>query len=68
MDPEYHFIKAHFYSPTKQVFGAFFDTYIVNVAVLWVITIMLYAALYYRLLKRLLDSGEAMKGKRKVSD
>ncbi len=23
MDPEYKFIKAHFYSPTKQVFGSF---------------------------------------------
>ena len=31
MDPEYKFIKAHFYSPTKQVFGVYFDTYIINV-------------------------------------
>jgi hypothetical protein len=68
MDPEYKFIKAHFYSPTKRVFGAYFDTYIINVAVLWSITILLYFALYFRLLKKILDSGEAMAGKRKGSD
>ena len=28
MDPEYKFIKAHFYSPTKQIFGTYIDTYI----------------------------------------
>ena len=59
MDPEYKFIKAHFYSPTKRVFGAYFDTYIVNVVVLWLITVMIYMALYNRLLKKFLDSGEA---------
>ena len=34
MDPKYKFIKAHFYSPTKQIFGMNVDTYIVNVIVL----------------------------------
>jgi hypothetical protein len=68
MDPEYKFIKAHFYSPTKRVFGVNFDTFIINVSVLWIMTILLYFALYFRLLKKLLDSGEAMAGKRKGSD
>jgi hypothetical protein len=68
MDPEYKFIKAHFYSPTKRVLGVDFGTYIINVAVLWIMTIMLYFALYFRLLKKLLDSGETMAGKRKRSD
>jgi ABC-type multidrug transport system ATPase subunit len=58
MDPEHRFIKAHFYAPRKQVFGHFVDTFWVNVAVLWIITIMLYLALYFRLLKRGLDSVE----------
>jgi ABC transport system ATP-binding/permease protein len=65
MDPEYKFIKAHFYSPTKRIFGAYFDTYVINVIVLWVITGILYATLYKRLLKRFLDRGEAMMRKRK---
>jgi ABC-type multidrug transport system ATPase subunit len=62
-DPESKFIKAHFYSPTKQVFGFYFDTFVVNVIILWVMTILLYLALYFRLLKKLLDSGEMLMGK-----
>ncbi|MBI5010831.1 MAG: ABC transporter, partial [Bacteroidia bacterium] len=64
LDPRYPFIKAHFYSPTKQVFGTYIDTYVVNVIVLWVMTLGLYLALYFRLLKRLLDSGEVLMGKK----
>jgi len=64
LDPQYSFIKAHFYSPTKQIFGVFVDTFIVNVIVLWIMTIMLYLVLYFRLLKRLLDSGEVLMGKK----
>jgi ABC-type multidrug transport system ATPase subunit len=64
-DPENRFIKAHFYAPRKQVFGRYFDTYIVNVVVLWIMTILLYLALYFRLLKKLLDSGELLMGNSK---
>jgi ABC transport system ATP-binding/permease protein len=68
MDPEYKFVKAHFYSPTKQVFGTFYDTYKVNVIVLWIITILFYGALYNRLLRKVLESGAVIAGKRKGSD
>jgi ABC transport system ATP-binding/permease protein len=68
LDPEYRFIKAHFYSPTKQLLGKYIDTYIVNVIVLWMITAFLYIVLYYRFLKRLLDSGESIAGRKKSSD
>jgi ABC-type multidrug transport system ATPase subunit len=64
MDPEFKFIKAHFYSPTKRAFGMEVDTFIINVIVLWVMTILLYFVLYFRLLKKLLDSGEAAIDKR----
>jgi ABC transport system ATP-binding/permease protein len=64
MDPEYKFIRAHFYSPEKQIFGKNIDTYIVNVIVLWVMTIALYLVLYFRLLKKFLDSGEVVMGKK----
>ncbi len=64
-DPEHKFIKAHFYAPTKQIFGLNIDTYVVNVIVLWAITGLFYLALYFRLLKKLLDSGEAIFGKGK---
>jgi ABC transport system ATP-binding/permease protein len=64
-DSEHKFIKAHFYAPRKQIFGLFIDTYVVNVIVLWVMTALLYFTLYFRLLKKLLDSGEIVMGKAK---
>ena len=68
MDSKYNLIRAHFYAPEKQIFGTKVDTYIVNVIVLWVMTFFLYLALYFRLLKKVLDSGEAIFGKRKKAN
>jgi ABC-type multidrug transport system ATPase subunit len=62
MDPKSNFIKAHFYAPVKRIFGKDVDTFIVNVVVLWLMTIILYFVLYFRLLKKLLDSGESVMG------
>jgi hypothetical protein len=64
MDSKYKLIRAHFYAPEKQVFGMKVDTYVVNVIVLWVMTFFLYLTLYFRLLKKLLDSGEDIFGKK----
>jgi len=64
MDPKFPMIRAHFYSPTKQLFGSKVETFKVNVLVLWIMTILLYLALYFRLLKKLLDSGEILMGKK----
>jgi ABC-type multidrug transport system ATPase subunit len=64
MDPKNFFIKAHFYAPVKNLFGRPVDTFIVNIMVLWFITILLYAALYFRLLKKVLDFGELVMGKK----
>jgi energy-coupling factor transporter ATP-binding protein EcfA2 len=65
LDPEKPFIKAHFYAPRKNVFGTRADTYVVNIAVLWFMTIILYIVLYFRVLKKTLDSGERVMGKKK---
>jgi ABC-type multidrug transport system ATPase subunit len=62
MDPESNFIKAHFYAPVKRIFGKEVDTYKVNVLVLWLMTFAFYLVLYFRLLKKLLDSGERVMG------
>ena len=63
-DPKFKLIRAHFYAPTKQIFGIKVDTFTVNVIVLWFSTILLYLVLYFRLLKKLLDSGEVVFGKK----
>ncbi|HCC70494.1 MAG TPA: ABC transporter, partial [Bacteroidales bacterium] len=57
-DPNHPFIKAHFYAPRKQIFGNFIDTYWVNIMVIWAWTILTYIALYFRPLKKILDSIE----------
>ncbi|HBE41383.1 MAG TPA: hypothetical protein DDW27_09300 [Bacteroidales bacterium] len=67
MDPKHNFIKAHFYSPVKRIFGKDTDTYWVNIMVLWFITLVIYLILYFRLLKKFLDSGDAAMGKRTIS-
>ncbi|KPL17338.1 MAG: hypothetical protein AMS26_01360 [Bacteroides sp. SM23_62] len=58
MDPEHKLIKAHFYAPRKQVFGNFFSTFAVNITVIWIMTLIFYMILYYRLLKKFLDFFE----------
>ena len=63
IDPPNKMIKAHFYAPRKQIFGVYFDTFYVNIVVIWTMTLILYMALYFRLLKKFLDSGEMIMGK-----
>jgi len=54
-DPEYPFIKAHFYAPRKQLFGKYYPTFWVNMLVIWAMILLLYAALSRRWLRRLGD-------------
>lgn len=63
--PENRMLRAHFYSPVKNLFGYEFPTYWVNVIVIWIFTILMYVALYYRLLKRFLDFLENISYKEK---
>jgi hypothetical protein len=60
LDPQQKFIRAHFYAPRKQIFGKFYDTYWVNILVIWMMTVGFYLVLYFRLLKKLLDSFEEL--------
>ena len=62
-DPDNKMLRSHFYAPRKQVFGQFVDTYWVNVFVIWLMTIFLYATLYFKVLKRILDFMERMSEK-----
>ena len=53
-DSEHPFIKAQFYAPEKQIFGKRCPTIWVNVTVMWCFNILLFAALYFRWLPKLL--------------
>jgi len=54
-DPEFSFIRAHFYAPQKKIFGYLMDTFWVNSIVIWCMTLILYITLYFRILKRTID-------------
>jgi ABC-type multidrug transport system ATPase subunit/uncharacterized tellurite resistance protein B-like protein len=55
LDPQSKLIKSHFYAPRKRVFGTFVSTFWVNVVMIWFMTLILYMALYFKLLKKTLD-------------
>jgi ABC transport system ATP-binding/permease protein len=59
-DPDGRFVKAHFYAPEKRVFGRLWDTLWVNTIVIWVMTLILIAVLYFRLLKKGLEKIESL--------
>ncbi|OFY03795.1 MAG: hypothetical protein A2W99_09250 [Bacteroidetes bacterium GWF2_33_16] len=58
LDPNNRFVKAHFYAPRKQVFGNFYETFWVNVLVMWFMTVALFFVLYFRLMKKALEFFE----------
>jgi len=60
-DPDHPLIKAHFYAPRKKVFGVYAGTLAVNTAVVWLMTLILYILLYFRVLHRILESSEKLR-------
>lgn len=66
MDPVHNFVKAHFYSPVKKIFGVSIDTYIVNTMVLWFFVLVFYLLLYLRVFKRFLEWIEKIHSRRTI--
>ena len=57
LDPEDNFY-SHFYAPRKKAFGRYFDTYWYNMAIIWVMSLVLAITLYFDALKKLMDGME----------
>jgi hypothetical protein len=55
MRPVSRYGRAQFYATYKQIGDKIIDTYWFNILVLWVLTVILYAALYYNLLQKALN-------------
>ena len=58
-DPEpkgYFDFRSHFLAPQKHFAGVYFDTFWFNLFVIWVMSILLFVALYFELFKKLLFS------------
>ncbi len=58
MEPTSNFGRAHFYAPVKIFFGYHIKTIWFNVAVIWFTMLLMYIALYFDLLKKLLNKIE----------
>lgn len=65
-----NFGAAHFFAPRKKFFGHYFDTFWVNVAVLWSMSLLMVITLYFDLLRKLIDGlgnlGERFSPKKKA--
>jgi hypothetical protein len=53
--------RAHLYAPYKRMGNLKIDTFVFNVLLLWVISLILYLALYYNLLQNAIGSFENLR-------
>ena len=56
-------LRTHFYSPVKPFLGKTYDTFWYNMTVIWLLTALLYAALYFEWLKKIIDYSQKFKNK-----
>ncbi len=50
--------RSHFLAPRKHFAGNLFDTFYFNLAILWIFTLLLYLALYYKLFSKFIFVAE----------
>ena len=54
-EPENLFFKAHFYAPNKPFFNKRVDAFWFNTVVIWLISIIMFIALYFRFVQRFIN-------------
>lgn len=47
--------RAHFFAPRKKIFGQYYDTYWVNIGVIWMMSLVMAITLYYDVLKKFIN-------------
>ena len=57
-------IRSHFFAPRKHFARNLYDTFNFNIAVIWILTILLYITLYFEHLKKLLTISEKINKKK----
>jgi hypothetical protein len=62
--------RTHFFAPEKNLFGAAIPTFTFNLLVIWVMSVILYVALYFELLRKFVNlfDGTSSKSKSKESE
>jgi hypothetical protein len=53
--------RTHFYAATKRFFGMRVDTFTFNVAVIWLMTLVLYGCLHWEVFRRMLAWAEGLR-------
>ncbi|MDR2887652.1 MAG: ATP-binding cassette domain-containing protein [Bacteroidales bacterium] len=61
MPPDSRWGRAHFFAPCKQLGNLKINTLIFNLLVIWSMNLMLFATLYFNLLKRLITLLESLR-------
>lgn len=56
-------IRSHFFSPRKFFINDYYDTFWINIGVIWLMSILLYIALYFEWLKKALNFFENFFGR-----
>ena len=64
MDPTSRIGRAQFYAPYKNLFGLHIDTFWFNFGVIWLMTIVLYFALWHDTLRKIVEGIERIKFRR----
>ncbi len=60
LDPRHNFIKSHFYAPRKKLFGSYYDTFWVNLVVIWLLSGVLFIMLYYRVIRKMMGLSDTI--------
>lgn len=50
-----HFIRSHFFAPTKNIFGNLYCTYWVNIIIIWMMSLILWLTLYFDVIRKFLS-------------
>ncbi|HLN20470.1 MAG TPA: ATP-binding cassette domain-containing protein [Bacteroidales bacterium] len=61
MKPDSKYGRAHFFAPYKMIGNLHIDTLIFNILAIWIMTAVLFVALYYNLLKLFIKFLESLK-------
>jgi ABC transport system ATP-binding/permease protein len=48
-------IRSHFFAPRKYFMGRYYDTFKFNMAIIWILTLILYITLYFDILRKLVN-------------
>ncbi|WP_317898192.1 ATP-binding cassette domain-containing protein [Aurantibacillus circumpalustris] len=52
--------RAHFFAPTKNLFGRYYSTFGFNMCIIWLMSLILIVTLYFDVFKKILDGIERL--------